>query len=99
MTINAAGIPIPVEVVQGGTGADNASDAAVSLGVVRLAGDTMTGALILNADPTNPLQAATKQYADSISAGLTVKDAVDVATTGALTVTYANGAAGVGATL
>jgi hypothetical protein len=99
MTINSSGIPIPVEVVQGGTGADNANDAAVNLGVVRLTGDTMLGYLILNADPTNPLGAVTKQYADSISAGLTVKDAVVVATTGALTVTYANGAAGVGATL
>ena len=99
MSINSAGIPIPVVVVQGGTGADNASDAAVNLGVVRLTGDTMLGYLILNGDPTNPLGAVTKQYADSISAGLTVKDAVDVATTGALTATYANGAAGVGATL
>ena len=31
---------------------------------VNVAGDTMTGPLVLNADPTAPLQAATKQYAD-----------------------------------
>lgn len=33
---------------------------------VRLAGSTMTGPLILNADPTDDLGAATKQYVDSI---------------------------------
>ena len=32
------------------------------------AGDTMTGALVLPADPTLPLQAATKQYADKNTA-------------------------------
>jgi hypothetical protein len=32
-----------------------------------LAGGTMTGALVLNADPTAPLGAATKQYVDNIS--------------------------------
>lgn len=32
---------------------------------VNRAGDTMTGLLTLSADPTNPLHAATKQYADS----------------------------------
>lgn len=32
---------------------------------VRISGSTMTGALVLNADPTVPLGAATKQYIDS----------------------------------
>lgn len=32
---------------------------------VLLSGDTMTGFLTLNADPTNPLHASTKQYADT----------------------------------
>ena len=32
---------------------------------VNISGDTMTGDLILNADPTDPLGAATKQYVDS----------------------------------
>lgn len=32
---------------------------------VKLSGGTMTGSLILNADPVLPLEAATKQYVDS----------------------------------
>ena len=32
---------------------------------VNTSGDTMTGALILNADPTNLLGATTKQYVDN----------------------------------
>lgn len=34
---------------------------------VAKAGDTMTGALTLNADPTNNLHAATKQYVDNVT--------------------------------
>jgi hypothetical protein len=34
-------------------------------GYVLKTGDTMTGFLTLNADPVNPLHAATKQYADT----------------------------------
>lgn len=67
---------------------------------------TVAGYKIINmADPTNPQDAVTKAYADSISAGLNVHDSVDVATTAALTATYANGTSdasgglGVGATL
>ena len=37
---------------------------------VAKAGDTMTGALVLHADPTAALQAATKQYVDTADAGL-----------------------------
>lgn len=37
--------------------------------VLLLSGGTMTGDLILNADPSTNLQAATKQYADSLVAG------------------------------
>lgn len=43
---------------------------------VALAGSTMTGSLTLNADPTSALHAVTKQYADAISAGQTVKVSV-----------------------
>lgn len=57
------------------------------------------GTVTLNADPVAPLQAATKQYVDLLSAGLTFVGACRLATTGVLTATYANGAAGVGATL
>lgn len=64
-----------------------------------LAGGTMLGDLILNADPTNALGAVTKQYVDAIAAGIDIKDPAYAATTGALTALYANGVAGVGATL
>ena len=48
---------------------------------------------------TNPTDAATKAYVDAVSAGFTFIAPVRVATTSNLTATYANGAAGVGATL
>lgn len=66
---------------------------------LELAGGTMLGNLILNADPTTALQAVTKQYVDSLSAGLSPRTSCRVATTGALTVTYSNGTSGVGATV
>ena len=60
----------------------------------------MPGTCTLNADPVTALQAATKQYVDAIAAlGLEFKASVVCASTTALTVTYANGTAGVGATL
>ena len=68
-------------------------------GYLPLAGGTMLGSLILNADPVVALEAATKQYVDLIAAGFDIKEPAYAATTGALTVTYANGALGVGATL
>ena len=65
-----------------------------------LAGGTLTGALTLNADPTADLNAATKQYVDNLTAsGIHFHEAVRVENPGALTVTYDNGTAGVGATL
>ena len=45
------------------------------------AGGTMTGDLILNADPTNALGAATKQYVDGAIAGLSWKEAVHLMST------------------
>jgi hypothetical protein len=62
-------------------------------------GDTMTGLLVLSGDPVSALGAVTKQYADAIASGLTVKEACFAATTADLNATYNNGAAGVGATL
>ncbi len=56
---------------------------------VAKAGDTMTGNLILNADPSVALGAATKQYVDSVAAGLDPKESVNVATTADLGATYA----------
>jgi hypothetical protein len=57
------------------------------------------GTVTLNADPVAPLQAATKQYVDLLSSGLTFVNACRLGTTAALTATYNNGASGVGATL
>lgn len=64
-----------------------------------LAGGTMSGFLTLNADPLLPLQAATKEYVDTVASGFTVILAALVATTANLNATYNNAAAGVGATL
>jgi hypothetical protein len=71
-----------------------------------LAGGTMSGAINMDAQPINNLldpslaqDAATKNYVDSIVAGFVPKDSVNYASTVALTVTYSNGASGVGATL
>ena len=64
------------------------------------AGGTMTGNLILNADPTNALQSATKQYVDTIAAaGIHYHQPCRVETTANLNATYSNGSSGVGATL
>lgn len=51
-------------------------------------------------DPSGAQDAATKNYVDSVAQGLVAKASALVATTAALpTVTYSNGASGVGATL
>jgi hypothetical protein len=49
--------------------------------------------------PTEPKDAVTKEYVDEIAQGLSVKPAVQAATTENLVGTYTNGTAGVGATL
>lgn len=83
------------------TSAVTASDITTALAYtpVDKAGDTMTGALILNADPTAALGAATKQYVDNAASGLNVHLACVAGTTGNLSATYNNGSGGVGATL
>jgi hypothetical protein len=56
--------------------------------------------LVSLADPVNAQDGATKNYVDSVATGLDPKGSVRMATTAALPAsTYANGAAGVGATL
>lgn len=65
-----------------------------------LAGGTMAGALILvTNNPSTALEAASKGYVDTVASGFTVVLACLAATTANLNATYANGAAGVGATL
>jgi collagen type VII alpha len=76
-------------------------------GVSSIAGNLdMTSNTIVNlASPTNPNDAATKQYVDDVAQGLHTHDTCNAATTDALavlsggTVTYNNGTSGVGATL
>jgi hypothetical protein len=76
-------------------------------GVSSIAGNLdMTSNTIINlATPTNPTDAATKQYVDDIAQGLHTHDSCNAATNTTLatisggTVTYNNGASGVGANL
>ena len=56
--ISSAGIPIP--------GDDTQQPGTLDERYVMISGSTMTGPLILNADPTDTLGAVTKQYVDSI---------------------------------
>lgn len=49
-------------------------------GKVSKSGDTMTGALVLPADPISDLEAATKSYVDLNSVGISVKGSVQAAT-------------------
>jgi len=63
---------------------------------------TVTGSITLPADPTLAMHAATKQYVDTVGAGLSnYKDAVRVATTsaGTLSTSFANGQVVDGVTL
>lgn len=53
-------------------GTGNITVTATDPDAVRTAGDTMTGYLTLNNDPSASLHAATKQYVDSVAAAFTV---------------------------
>lgn len=67
---------------------------------VDTAGDTMTGLLTLSGGPTASLHATSKQYVDTIAAaGIHYHNPVRVESPANLNATYANGTAGVGATL
>lgn len=55
--------------------------------VVQKTGSTMTGLLVLSADPSANLGAATKQYVDSVAQGLDVKESCVAATTASITLT------------
>ena len=92
--------------LSGGTGVTY-SDGAISIGQAVGTSDNVTfnnitsgGTVTLNADPSAALQAATKQYVDTIaSAGLHYHDPVRVEHPSNLNATYDNGSSGVGATL
>jgi hypothetical protein len=95
ITVNGKGLVTATSAVVTG-------DITTALGYtpVNLAGDTLTGPLILAADPVSALGAATKQYVDNTAAGITIHAASATATTTTLAAsTYNNGASGVGATL
>jgi hypothetical protein len=66
---------------------------------LNLSGGTMIGKITLDGDPTQALHAVTKQYVDSVEAGLITRPAVKAATTVNLSGTYTNGTAGVNAQL
>jgi hypothetical protein len=86
---NTADTAKPVSTAQ-----QSALDAKLSL-----TGGTLTGALTLSGAPTTELQAATKAYVDNLATGISVKEPVVAATSGNLAGTYANGTAGLGATI
>ena len=77
---------------------------AIALGASSLTLGGLTSVAVTQ-DPTSALQLATKQYVDAVAEGLHVHASCAAATTGTLasitggTVTYNNGASGVGATL
>jgi hypothetical protein len=78
--------------------AASAASGAVS-GKLDKSGGTMTGDLILNANPTTALGAAPKQYVDLVAAGINFHAPVKAASVANLGVTYNNGTSGIGATL
>ena len=85
-------------------GAATTLNLGASTGTITIGNDlSVTGNLSLSADPTTSLQAATKQYVDTIAAaGIHYHDPVRAErpnTDGNLNATYDNGSSGVGATL
>jgi hypothetical protein len=79
---------------------DVTNDGSTTTNAITVGGLTSTGAVILNADPSSNLGAATKQYVDTIAAaGIHYHNPVRVEQEGNLTATYDNGSSGVGATL
>jgi hypothetical protein len=81
------------------------TNSSITLGTttIALGGTSLTPAgltsVTVTQDPVSALQLATKQYVDNVAQGLDPKASVRNASTTAYTVTYNNGASGVGATL
>ena len=85
--------------IEAGADVTDATNVAAA-GALMRTGGTMTGSLVLAADPTASLQAATKSYVDTIAAaGIHYHLPVRAEVIGNMTATYNNGTAGVGATL
>lgn len=87
---------------------DNAAHSAINISALAApTGNVSWGNYKITSllDPTNPQDAATKSYVDTVAQGLNIHDPVKAGTTATLasitggTVTYNNGTAGVGATL
>jgi hypothetical protein len=99
---NVTGI---VAVVNGGTGAADATNARTNLTAAKSGVNTDITSIALtsgtvSAAPVNNTDIVNKQYADAIASGIHFHEAVDLATTAALPAnTYNNGTSGVGATL
>lgn len=85
LTGSTFSLTAPVAISLGGTNATTSSAALTNLGALPLAGGTMTGLLILSADPVANLGAATKQYVDAVSLGIQAKPAAATATTANIT--------------
>ncbi len=83
---------------QTGTGTKFVMDTSPTL-VTPVLGVASATSITGLATPVNPSDAANKAYADAIAAGIVVHAASNAATTANLSATYANGTAGVGATL
>ena len=81
--------------ISGADGNNNVNITPTGTGTVDVGSKRITSV----ATPTSDTDAANKGYVDAVKTGLNVKDAARLATTAALTVDYANGTAGVGATL
>jgi hypothetical protein len=58
--------------------ADETAGSAVWIRMLNANGDSMSGTLVLNADPVNLMEAATKQYVDAASGGVDVEGIQDI---------------------
>ena len=104
-----------IQVNEGGTGADNATDARTNLGLgsmsvqnsnaINVTGGTATLTSIavstgtISDAPISATDIVNKSYVDAIASGFIFLNPVRGASTGNYTVTYNNGVSGVGATL
>ena len=104
-TGTAANVTGIVAVVNGGTGASDATNARTNLTAAKSGANTDITSVALTTGtistlPVSNTDIVNKQYADAIASGIHFHEAVELATTAALPAnTYNNGTSGVGATL